>query len=97
MGTFLRIVGVIVLIFGVLFIVLSVVGMGNIFGLRRIGQPYTLPSPGEENFPSMPFWGGLAWLGGVGGILGGFGIMVCGVTLFCIGSIYNDVKNLQKQ
>ncbi|MGQ9473860.1 MAG: hypothetical protein ACUVQZ_08605 [Candidatus Caldatribacteriaceae bacterium] len=96
MGTFLKVVGIIVLIFGILFIILLVVGMGSIFGLRSLTQPYTLPSPGEENFPPTPFVGGLSWLGGIGSIVGGFGIIVCGVVLFCIGSIYNDVKNLRE-
>jgi len=93
MGTFLKVVGIVVLVFGALFIVLSIIGMGSLFG--TLSQPFTLPSPGEEIPPSSPLIGGLAWMGGIGGILGGFGIVVLGVALFCIGSIYNDVRSLR--
>lgn len=96
MGTFLRVVGVIVLVFGALVVVLSVVGFGSFFSMPI--QPFTLPAPGEENFPSSPpLVGGLAWMGGIGGILGGFGTIVLGVALFCIGSIYNDVRALRER
>ncbi|MEN3186499.1 MAG: hypothetical protein ABDK94_03740 [Atribacterota bacterium] len=96
MGTFLKVVGIIVLVFGAIFIVLSVIGMGSF--LEMLTSSYPLPSPGEENFPmtpAPPIMGGLAWMGGIGGILGGFGIVVLGVSLFCIGAIYNDVKALK--
>lgn len=96
MGTFLKVVGIIVLVFGVIFIVLSVIGMGSFLGM--LTSSYPLPSPGEENFPPMPtppMMGGLAWMGGIGGIVAGFGIIVLGVALFCIGAIYNDVRVLR--
>ncbi|MGB9553634.1 MAG: hypothetical protein ACPL7L_04600 [bacterium] len=93
MGTFLKVVGIIVLVFGALFIVLSVVGMGSLFG--GLYRSFPMPSPGEENFPGGPLLGGLAWMSGIGGIVGGFAIIVLGITLFCIGSIYNDVRFLR--
>ncbi len=98
MGTFLKVVGIIGMVMGIVIIVLSLFWSG---GISRTLQSYSLPSPGEEDFPSQPQFpvsplGGLSFLGGIGGILGGFGIIVSGVSIFCLGSIYNDVKALRK-
>lgn len=88
MGTFLRIVGIIAMCFGVAFAILVLSGIGSWMG--ALNQS-TMP-----NEPFMPF-SGMLWAGGFGGILGGFGIFVGGASLFCLGTIYNEVKSLRSR
>ncbi len=86
MGTFLRIVGIVAMGFGVVFAVLVLSGM---WGWMRVADQSALP---DESF--MPFVHFL-WAQGFGGVLGGFGIFVGGASLFCLGTIYNEVRLLR--
>lgn len=89
MGTFLRIVGVVVMCLGVALAVFAILGARG--WLQSLGQS----SPMPEEMPSFTPFSMLAWAGGFGGILGGFGMVVGGASLFCLGTIYNEVKSLR--
>lgn len=80
MGTFLRIVGVVAMCLGIAFAAFVLLGMWNWMGALHQS---TAPFPG------------ILWSGSFGGVLGGFGIFVGGASLFCLGTIYNDVKSLR--
>ncbi|MCX7730881.1 MAG: hypothetical protein N2205_06665 [Candidatus Caldatribacterium sp.] len=80
MGTFLRVVGIVAMCFGIAFAALVLLGMWN--WMEALNQS-TTPFPG------------VLWTGSFGGVLGGFGIFVGGASLFCLGTIYNDVKALR--
>ncbi|MGQ9622735.1 MAG: hypothetical protein ACUVTO_04730 [Candidatus Caldatribacteriaceae bacterium] len=89
MGTFLRVVGIIVMCVGVVFAVFAVFGVRG--WMHFLGQSSLVP----EETPSFGPLSGFVWAGGLGGILGGFGMVVGGAALFCLGTIYNEVKSLR--
>lgn len=86
MGTFLRVVGIVAMIFGVAFAVLVLSGAWGWMGAMNQST-----MPGESLVP----FAHLVWAQGLGGVLGGFGIFVGGASLFCLGTIYNEVKLLR--
>ncbi len=89
MGTFLKVAGVVVLIAGAALIILSIAGMWWF-------ADWVSP-PGvdfEENVLPMP-WGAFALAQRLGVMLGGVLIILGGAALFCLGNIYNDVRQLK--
>ncbi len=88
MGTFLKVIGIIVVVFGILVVVFSLFGAGRFLNFM------TSPGTTEESAPMMP-WTGMALAGGIGGALGGLGILIGGVALYCLGTIYNDIKDIK--
>ncbi len=93
MGTFLRIVGIIVMIFGIAVAVFSVLGLGSFMQFFQSSSSEFTPFEGEE-FPPMQEM--RPWMGGaVGAALAGFGVFVGGAALFCLGSIYNEVRKMR--
>jgi len=89
MGTFLKVVGIIVVVLGVVVVVASLLGVGSWFSFTR-----AYPMLPEEAPPN--YWQGFWLLGGIGGVFAGLGVLIAGVALFCLGSIYNDVKSLKR-
>ncbi len=95
MGTFLRIVGIIVMIFGIAVAVFSILGLGSFIQFFQSSSSEFAPFEGEE-FPPMQEMRPWMWMGGaVGAALAGFGTFVGGAALFCLGSIYNEVRKLR--
>ena len=88
MGTFLKVIGIIVLIFGVIVIVFSLFGFGRFLNFM------STPGVTDESTTMMP-WTGMAMAGGIGGAIGGLAIIISGVALYCLGTIYNDIKNIK--
>uniref|UniRef100_A0A7V4TWC4 Uncharacterized protein n=1 Tax=Candidatus Caldatribacterium saccharofermentans TaxID=1454753 RepID=A0A7V4TWC4_9BACT len=88
MGTFLRIVGIVVMCLGVVLAVFTVIGVRGWMGFLAQSTP-----PGGPSF--VPPFSDLVWAGGFGGVLGGFGLFVGGASLFCLGTIYNEVRSLR--
>ncbi len=99
MGTFLKVIGVAFFCLGIVAIIFSLIGMSK----PKSPSYYSLPPPGEDfyPFPEEEFFSStsdfFSKLAGIGGILGGVGALVSGAALFCLGSIYNDVKSLKKR
>jgi|UniRef100_A0A7V3YH37 hypothetical protein len=89
MGTFLRIVGIVVMCLGVVLAVFTVIGVRGWIGFL------TQSVPSEEPSFAPPPFSDLVWAGGFGGVLGGFGLFVGGASLFCLGTIYNEVRSLR--
>lgn len=75
MGTFLRIVGIVVMCLGVVLAVFTVIGVRGWIGFL------TQSVPSEEPSFAPPPFSDLVWAGGFGGVLGGFGLFVGGAPL----------------
>ena len=88
MGTFLKIVGIIVLIFGIIVIVFSLFGLGRFLGFLG-----TQEMTGESN--TMMPWMNWTLAGNIGGAVGGVIFIIGGAALYCLGTIYNNVKEIK--
>ncbi|MEI6158007.1 MAG: hypothetical protein WCP87_06560, partial [Atribacterota bacterium] len=87
MGTFLRVIGIIVIIIGIAVMVFSFIGTGGLLNFmnKNMGTSF---APGTDQNVTIP-WVGMA-LAGAGGAIGGFAILIGGVVLLALGTIYND-------
>lgn len=88
MGTFLKIVGIAVLIFGIIVIVFALLGMGRYFSFL------STPDISGESTPMIP-WMSWSIAGNIGGAIGGFIVVIGGVALYCLGTIYNIVIDIK--
>lgn len=91
MGTFLKVAGILVLIAGIVMIFLSVAGMW------WLGY-WTSPPGAQEEEQMLPLpWGMVALAERLGAVAGGVLVFLAGAALFCVGSIYNDIKELKSR
>jgi multisubunit Na+/H+ antiporter MnhG subunit len=88
MGTFLKIIGIITLVFGIIVIVFTLFGMSSFLSFL------TVPNFPNESTTMMP---GTGWTiaGNISGAIGGFVIIISGAALYCLGDIYNNVKEMK--
>lgn len=88
MGTFLKIIGIITLVFGIIVIVFTLLGMSRF--LSFLNAPNML----NESATMMP---GMSWTiaGNIGGVIGGLVIIIGGAALYCLGAIYNNVIGIK--
>jgi len=90
MGTFLKIIGIIVFVFGIIVIVFT------LFGMSRFLSFLSSPNMPSESTPFMP---GMNWTiaGDIGGAIGGLVILVGGAALYCLGAIYNNIMDMKSR
>ena len=88
MGTFLKIIGIITLVFGIIVIVFT------LFGISRFLSFLTVPNLPNESSTMMP---GTSWAiaGNISGAIGGLVIIIGGAALYCLGAIYNNVIGIK--
>ncbi|NLJ48255.1 MAG: hypothetical protein GX428_01510 [Candidatus Atribacteria bacterium] len=88
MGTFLKIVGIIALVFGIIIIVFT------LFGMSRFLSFLTASNLPNESSTMMP---GTSWkiAENIHGAIGGLVIIIGGVALYCLGAIYNNVMDMK--